>query len=328
MIPASELGMRGAVARYADRPPLDPDDLVVPGPRLRVPVKVGRNDVVVNSLDTGGDGPVVALVHGLSSTMGFWHFQVPWLVSRGFRVLALDLPGFGASDRPDAAGPPPWYAALLAAWSDALGLQPALWMGHSMGGHVLLSLALAAPARVPRLALSAPAGLETFSPEAAQWMRDFWHPHRASEATEVEVRLNFTQLVFNRLDGAPGAHVEQLLEERVRVQRHPSFAAWSRAVSRCIAGMLNHPVAHRLGEIQAPTLVIFGDQDRMIPNPVFNKHLRTADLARAACAAMPAAQMALLPGAGHMPHHDDPAGFHAALEPFLKPLLGASPAGA
>lgn len=312
MISSSVLGL-SAAARYGAEPPLDPAELWTPA--LTRPVVVdgpGGQRLSLNTMDTGGDGPVLCLVHGLSSSLGFWEHNVLPLARAGYRVLGLDLPGFGGSDRPDASYTPPWYAAVLARWADQLGLARPTWVGHSMGGHILLWLASNAPDRVGRLVLAAPAGIETFREDAARWMRDYWHERRALETREEEVRANFERLVFNRLD----AGVERLIRERVRMQRHPSFRDTSRAVSRCIDGMLSFPVAGRLHAVRAPTLLVFGTEDRLIPNPVFNPG-RTEEIARAGARAMPGCRLSLVPGAGHMVQHDDPDAFHAAVLGFL-----------
>ena len=132
------------------------------------------------------------------------------------------------------------------------------------------------------------------------------------EAKEEELRATFTQVVFNK----PDEGVERLLRERVQMGRHPSFQGTSVAVSRSIAGMVDHPVLDRLGEIRAPTLIVFGSEDRMIPNPVFTGG-RTRAIAEAGQRAIAGSQLVLLKGAGHTVHHDDPEGFNEAMDWFL-----------
>ena len=95
-----------------------------------------------------------------------------------------------------------------------------------------------------------------------------------------------------------------------------AFRGTSVAVARSVAGMVDHPVIDRLAEIHTPTLIVYGTDDRMIPNPVFHGG-RTRTIADFAVRAMPNAQLVMLPGAGHTGHHDDPHGFHAAIDPFL-----------
>lgn len=294
--------------KYAALEPLAPEELWAPGEVQHL--DVGGVDVAY--IDEGMIGaPPVVLLHGLSSWMGFWEHQVPALAEQ-HRVLALDLPGYGASGRPDAPYTPPWYADLIVQWLDELEVERAVFVGHSMGGQIALTLALRYPERVDALVLSAPAGFERFRPGAAQWMKAWWTPERALQATEDELRSTFSQAVFNRR--TPG--VERLLEERVRMQSHPSFVGTSLAVSRCIAGMLDFPVYDRIDEIRRPTLVVFGTEDHMIPNPVFNGG-RTSTIARSGAERLPNAQLVLLQGAGHTVHFDDPDGFNRAMLTFL-----------
>ena len=95
-----------------------------------------------------------------------------------------------------------------------------------------------------------------------------------------------------------------------------AFRGTSVAVSRSIRGMLDHPIADRLHEITAPTLIIYGTNDRMIPSPVFTGGT-TLQIAEAGANAMPHARAALIPGAGHTVHHDSPAAFNGLVTDFL-----------
>jgi pimeloyl-ACP methyl ester carboxylesterase len=300
--------LAGCAPRYTAKGPMEPEDLWSPLPRQHVSV-MGMDIAYV---DSGGSGPPLVFVHGLSSSLAFWEYQIP-AFAHTHRVLALDLPGYGSSERPDAPCTPPWYATVVSAWLDTVGVDRATIVGHSMGGQIAIQLAITAPERVERLVLSAPAGLEPFQAGAARFIKDFWTERRALGTTEEQVRANFTTQVFNRRD----AGVERMIEERVRLGLSPRFAGTSVAVSRSVAGMLDHPVRDRLGQIKAPTLVVFGTADRMIPNPVFNGGT-TRSVARIAEERIPGARVVLLPGAGHTVHHDAPEAFNAALQEFLR----------
>ena len=170
----------GCMPSYAQLGPLEPADLWAP-----LPVDHTRvGDVDIAFIDSGGEGTPIVLIHGLSSSMGFWEYQVEEL-AKTHRVLALDLPGYGASSRPDAPCTPPWYADVVSDWMDAQGLDNAVIMGHSMGGQVAMELALRHPERVERLILSAPAGIEAFSPGAA---RRRIPPQSAAQTLRHQVR--------------------------------------------------------------------------------------------------------------------------------------------
>ncbi len=310
LIAAALLASAACAPRYHHAPPLAPEQLWAPLPMHPVEVDGMR----IATLDSGGSGPPVVLIHGLSSYTGFWEHQVPHL-ARTHRVLALDLPGFGASDRPDAPYTPPWYAEVVHRWMGAMGVDHAVIVGHSMGGQVALTLALEHPEAVDALVLSAPAGFEAFTPGEAALLRQTWHEERALHTPETGVRQAMLGAVFNVHDDG----VERLIEERVRLGRHPAFAGTSVAVSRSIAGMLDHPVRERLGEIAVPTLIVYGTHDRMIPNPVLHGG-RTRAVAEAGQRAIPGAELEMIPGAGHTVHHDAPEAFNAAVDRFLAGL--------
>ncbi len=302
------LGM-GCAPRYTDASPISPAELETPLPVQRVEV-----DGIELAYSDEGQGQAVVFVHGLSSYMGYWDRQLA-AFTNGFRVLALDLPGYGMSARPDAAYTPPWFSSVLVDWMDAVGLDSAVLVGHSMGGQIAITTALEHPSRVDGLVLSAPAGFETFDRGHAQWMKAWWTESRALETGESEVRAAFTTSVFNESD----EHVAKLIEGRVRLGKHEAFGGTSVAVSRSIAGMLDHPVRDRLDELDVPTLVVFGTDDRMIPNPVFNGG-RTRAIAEDGAEAIKGSELLMIPGAGHTVHHDAPQAFNNALSAFLEAL--------
>lgn len=302
--------------RYHDLEAMEPHQLWSPLPVQHIEV----NGVDIAFVDSGGDKPPLVMVHGLSSYHSFWEHQIPHYAQR-YRVIALDLPGYGQSGRPDAPYTPPWFAEVVADWMTAVGVEHAPIMAHSMGAQISLTLALAHPERVDALVLAGPAGFERFTPGEADFIKGYWTESQALKATEQELRASFTSIVFNR----PDEGVERLLEERVRMGRGEAFRGTSVAVSRSVAGMLDHPVLDRLGELTVPTLIVYGTDDRMIPNPVFHGG-RTRAIAEAAKASISGAQLAMLRGAGHTVHHDDPDGFHRAADTFLASLpTGARP---
>ena len=193
-----------------------------------------------------------------------------------------------------------------------LGVESATVMGHSMGGQIAMTLALAHPESVDALVLAAPAGLEAFSRGEGTLIKAFWNEERAMHSSEQQIRANFTQSVFNHHDDG----VERLIEERVRLGRHPSFAGTSVAVSRSVAGMLDWPVRDRIGQITAPTLIVFGSDDKMIPNPLLHGG-RPKAIGAFGRDAIPGAKLEMIPGAGHTVHHDAPEAFNAAVDAFL-----------
>lgn len=115
--------------------------------------RIQANGVELSVLDSG-DGPAVLLLHGVPDSSGLWRNQIPALTSAGFRVIAPDLRGFGASDRPegrDAYGVPALVGDALAVL-DAMEVESAGVVGHDFGAVVGWSLAAFVPDRVESLA--------------------------------------------------------------------------------------------------------------------------------------------------------------------------------
>lgn len=302
------LGFFGCAPRYSGLEPIAPTEVWAPLPYQDATV----DGIRLAYVDSGGDKPVLFFVHGLSSYLSFWEYQLEAFTD-DYRVIAVDLPGYGASAKPDAPYTPPWYAELLTHFLDEVGVEQATWVGHSMGGQISLTAALQHPDYVERLVLAAPAGFEGFKRGHGMWMKSYWTESRALEASEEHVRINFTQMVFNREDDG----VERLIKERVRMGAHPDFEGTSVAVARSIAGMIDFPVRDRLGEIAQPALVVFGTNDKMIPNPVFNGGT-TRRVAERGTDRLKDGRLVLLPGAGHTVHHDDAERFNRAMRAFLE----------
>ena len=255
--------------------------------------------------DSGaGAGPPLLLLMGGGESRRLWARQTPALAA-GFRVLAPDHRDSGESPpEPEGAA---YTAADLAgdavALLDALGVPRAHVAGTSMGGLVALQLALDHPARVARLALlSTPVGgvslpappREAWSDDHADWIRGL-----------------FPQLA------APGyfeAHLGAL----------EALAALGRANRLTYAGLVRQlavlggfDARGRLGEVRAPTLVVVGDHDPLIPLAA----------AEATAAALPAAELAVIPGAGHLAFLERAEEVNRVIRDFLGDAA-VGPAGA
>jgi pimeloyl-ACP methyl ester carboxylesterase len=104
------------------------------------------------------DTPPVVLLHGLNNSCLSWS-RAAALLAVDRRVLMLDLPGHGQSERPDSGYELDWYARIIARWLETVGIEQADIVGHSFGGGIAQMLLLECPKRVRRLVLVAPGGL-------------------------------------------------------------------------------------------------------------------------------------------------------------------------
>ena len=238
--------------------------------------------------DTGPrDGPALLLLHGFGASLHTWD-AVAGRLEDTFRVIRLDLPGFGLTG-PDPAG---GYTdarghAVLLALMDHLGLQHAAMAGHSMGGRIAWTLAALHPARVDHLILLAPDGFA--SPGFAY-----------GTAPKVPLLLRVlpyvlpTFLLRPSLAAAyadPAMVTDALLTQYRDMLLAPGVR--QAILDRTAQQILVDPVP-LLARIQAPVLLLWGRQDAMIP-------VRNADdYARA----LPGAQVVRFPEVGHVLHEE------------------------
>jgi 3-oxoadipate enol-lactonase len=257
--------------------------------------------------DVAGNGPELALVHKGICDSRMWDPQ--WeAYTRNHRVLRLDLRGFGRS--PLEAGRFSNARDLIAVLEEHGFERPAL-VGGSLGGRVVLEVAIARPELVSALVLVAP-GLpgHDWSPEVvASWEEE----EAALEAGDLDraVEVNLRTWV----DG-PRRHPEDV-DPFVRacvgeMQRH-AFELQLPVGEDAEEELLVPDLAERLGEIRAPTLVVVGDED------VLDMHAIADRLARE----VPGAGRATIAGAAHVPSLERPQEFDALVLPFLEEARAA-----
>jgi pimeloyl-ACP methyl ester carboxylesterase len=261
-----------------------------------------------------GDGPrTLVLLHGLASNVAAWSRNLPWL-ARDHRVIAFDLPGFGRSSKVGFDHSMTSYAELVDVVLRGFETQAPVLVGHSMGAQIAMTYALLHPDRIEGLVLASPAGLETFEPHEADLLRRTVTPDFTRNMTPAQVRMTIAENFWSMPSEA-----QYMLEHRLAVIDGPDFDDYCRAVSRCVHGMLDEPVAHRLEEIDLPVLMTFGESDRMIPNPVFHSGNARA-LAEQEVERLPRGELVMLPRAGHMAHFERPIEWNEAVETFIGAL--------
>lgn len=221
----------------------------------------------------GDAGPALVLIHGYGGDKNNWLFNVDALAER-HTVYALDLPGHGDSDKalPDDAGPA-GMAQVVLGFMDALGLDAAHLVGHSFGGATALATAQAAPQRVRRLHLIAPAGLG--AEIDADYVRGFAATNSRKELGRLAARLFADEAQVTR------ALVDDLLKFK-RLDGVPE------ALAAIAAALLDGDAQRTQLDLPpgVPVMVIWGERDRIIP--------------AAHATVLTSAAVHVLPDAGHM----------------------------
>lgn len=259
----------------------------------------------VHVRDTGPrTAPAILLLHGFGASLQTWDAWATRLETE-FRVVRLDLPGFGLTGPDKVTSPEGDYTdaramVVLATLMDQLGLQRATVAGHSMGGRIAWTFAALRPERVERLALLAPDGFASAG-------------FAYGVAPKVPLLLRAlpyvlpTALLRPTL-AAAYANPAMVTDDLVRRYRDMLLAPGVRAaiVARTGQQVLVDPVP-LLRRIQAPTLLLWGQQDAMIPAT------NAADYQKA----MPGAGLTVFPGVGHLLHEEAPDASVQALRTFL-----------
>jgi len=257
-----------------------------------------------------GAGTPLLLIHGLGSSSLAWARVFDALSAR-HRVLAPDLPGFGDSDKPRYRFTIPFYAERLVRFMDELGLKRCAWVGHSMGAQIAVWAALHHPERVSALALAAPAGVESFSPLARHALTTMVTPGWVRRQGERQIR-EALNLAFFRTP----SEASWLLERRLRFTGS-ELDGYAHAFAQCVRAMLDAPIHARLPEVTQPSLVLFGEQDRMVPNRFFHPLSTPQQVAEQAARGL-GCDSVLLPRAGHLLAFERPELFSRELLGFLQ----------
>ena len=252
-----------------------------------------------------GDGPPVVLVHGIGASLEYWRFTVGAL-AREHRVLAIDLPGFGFSERGPKIPTLAETADLMVGFLDALGLERASFIGNSLGGLICLETALRHPNRLDRLILSDSAGLGR---EVSFFWRLVAIPVVGSALIELNRWLALRGWInlFYQPQGSEPELVERCQKWVARSDLTDTIVGAARS-GVDLRGQRSEIVrVEQLARLDVPTLLVWGRDDWVIPP----SHGEVAQRL------MPNARLVFIDRCGHCPQLERPAAFNEIASAFL-----------
>jgi pimeloyl-ACP methyl ester carboxylesterase len=258
----------------------------------------------VNYVEMGA-GPPVILIHGLAGCWQNWLENIPHLARR-HRVVAVDLAGFGESELPQEEISIPGYGRFIDAFLGEIGVERAVLVGNSMGGFIAAETTISHPSRVEKLVLVSAAGLV----HVGNWQFQ---------------RLEHGARLFNPLIAAMLARREHLvrrpgLRRRMLygVAKYPERLAPELCYE--VAGGAGKPgfldalnaihvydFRDRLPQVDVPTLIVWGHDDRVVPVSSAYEYERL----------IPGARRVIFEETGHVPMLERPARFNKLLDEFL-----------
>ena len=260
---------------------------------------------------TAGEGPVIALVHGITGTSDTWREVLPMLVD-DYTVVAPDLLGHGESAKPRGDYSLGAFAAGMRDLLVALGHERATIVGHSLGGGVAMQFAYQFPERTERLVLVSSGGL---GPEVHPILRA-----AAIPGSEIVLPLIASSPVLN-VGAAVGSvlarfglHPANDVGEIARGYASLADARARRAFLHTLRGVID-PFGQRVSArdrlylaSEMPSLIVWGERDPVIP----------IEHGRDAHAMMPGSRLEIVAGAGHFPHLDRPRSVARALRELIE----------
>jgi pimeloyl-ACP methyl ester carboxylesterase len=290
----------GADSTYADADDSTWMDVDWPAMTRRLEVD-GRS---VGVVDSGGDGPPLLFLHGLGGIWQNWLLNIPAFMDT-HRCVAVDLPGFGLSEKPDECSIP-GFARTVDAVCDQLGIEEPVVIGNSMGGFVGAELAVSFPTRVSKLVLVAAAGLST--------------EYLSREPLLAGARVFMVLSARTGLRGSPVLKRKRLrriaLGPIVRYPERLSFPLASELVQGANApgfmeafeALMSYSFRDKLPRIEVPALVVWGRNDMLVPvaDAEMYEHL-IGDNARSV----------IFDDTGHLPMLERPTRFNDLLRAFV-----------
>lgn len=271
----------------------------------------GTDGIKIHFRQDGRGGPTLILLHGFSSSLYTWDGVFDFFVEQG-TTYAYDRPPFGLSERLlrgdwDQGGPNPYTTAAaveqLRALMDAQGIEQAVLVGHSAGGLIALQAAQDYPQRVQGLVLVDPA---VYTSGAPTWLGAVANTPQLRRLGPLVARAfagsdRLRESAYYEPERIPPATLEKAaIGTRVE--------DWDKAFWQFTAAASSaEGIIARIGTVTAPTLVVTGEADQIVP-PEESARLATA---------LPNASLVTIPACGHVPHEECPEQFKGAVAAWL-----------
>lgn len=243
-------------------------------------------------IDEGRGERTLLFIHGLANYSLCWKRNIDVLKSH-YRCIAIDLPGNGLSDRHPHHFSMKFFAETVARFIETLELKNVTLVGHSMGGQIALTTCLKYPELIKDMVLCAPAGFEKFTAmDKAMYYSSIKLIDKIT-SDEQSLRKVLEHSFFIRR-----ADENQMMDDLLGFQKSYQHGYYKKMIEGCIKGMIEEPVLSSLILIAQPILVLFGENDGLIPNRILHQ-TTTIAIAEAAIKQLPNATLQMFPGCGH-----------------------------
>ncbi len=253
----------------------------------------------------GANGPPILFCHGLGGNFTHWEHVAPPLAET-HRVIGLDLPGCGDSAKQKKNGAAHYtirsYADAAVRLLDHLQIAEAVVVGHSLGGMVASEAALVHPRRVQQLVIIDAAGFHRYTRSLRWAARLIARPRLIAPTMERLAHTLLTNVFHER-----NRYTDRFVAQTRGREAHPTIDDFAEMACSILPDLVDRHFLDDLERIVQPTLVVWGDQDKLLPFAEVPAWARR----------LPKGQLVVLRGCGHMPITERPAAVVTALQEFL-----------
>ncbi len=251
-------------------------------------------DYKIRYLEDGGSNGYILLAHGLGGMAERWARVIP-LLSKKYHVIALDLIGFGYSDKPSIDYTPENFTKFIFDFLDALGINRTCMIGSSLGGQIAMESAIYQSSIIEKLVLVSPSGMmKNSTPTLDAYTMAALYPSQEG-----------ARIAFEMMSGTPNKVDQQVVDSFIERMSQPNAKM---AFMSTILGLKNSPlIKDKLSKISMPTLIVWGSEDTMIPIAYANDFVSS----------IRNCQFVAMKGCGHTPHVEEPEMFSDIVLKFL-----------
>lgn len=258
------------------------------------------NGLEICYYDRGAGDPVV-LVHGMFGDFLDWEPALEPLAQHR-RVIAVDLPGFGASSKPRVEYSADFFISTLHELFAQLALGPFAMMGNSFGGQIAILYALSQPKSVSKLVLVNSGGFRHYPEQEREPIEA-----RFNESILAALTPEINSLLFAGVFTKASEARERYLQKQNNKLKRPDYPAYSYALARSIRLSMQSYLLDRLAELECPTLLVWGEQDQVLP----------LAQAQQALTRLRKGELQVIAGCGHAPQLECPEQFLQVAGRFL-----------
>jgi proline-specific peptidase len=254
--------------------------------------------------------PTLLFLHGLSLSIHNFRYNYPDFFDK-YRVVAVDFPGFGKSEMPNAPYSIDFFVAFTRSFMDKLGIDKAVLIGNSLGSHVALEFALNYPQRVQALVIESSTGIR-WQVGILEYiiLRAYITENQFKNISEKKMREHIEWSWYHQCPAS-----EELVNHRIHFRRKYYdtliYEYNNKAFVRGLWHVINDTIRYKVNAIAVPTLIVWGRHDSV--TKLCDAHYLHRKIK--------GSRLEIIENAGHLAHIEQPEAFNKVVRQYLEDIL-------